>query len=191
MKNKAQKWVFAALVDITETFPFPVKGIDSDNGGEFINGHLLRWCNYQKVTFTRSRAGRKNDGAHVEQKKWSVVRRAVGYHRCDTARNSRCSTTSTRLGMSGDFISWRMKSWHVHRSIRRKCVSARCGSWGPGQHWRDKPARQFGCKARRRLGREDDRVIAHVREAEIGDGCHGLNATGAAEILRALVPGLG
>ncbi len=85
VKNKAQKWVFAALVDITEAFPFPVKGIDSDNGSEFINAHLLRWCEYNKLTFTRSRAGNKNDGAHVEQKNWSVVRRAVGYHRYDTA----------------------------------------------------------------------------------------------------------
>ena len=56
-----------------------------DNGPEFINAHLLRWCEYNKLTFTRSRAGRKNDGAHVEQKNWSVVRRAVGYHRYDIA----------------------------------------------------------------------------------------------------------
>ena len=84
VKNKAQKWVFAALMDITEAFPFPIIGIDSDNGSEFINGHLLRYCTEQKITFTRSRAGRKNDGAHVEQKNWSVVRRAVGYHRYDT-----------------------------------------------------------------------------------------------------------
>lgn len=85
VKNKAHKWVLAALIDITEAFPFKVKGIDSDNGSEFINAHLLRWCEYNKLTFTRSRAGRKNDGAHVEQKNWSVVRRAVGYHRYDTA----------------------------------------------------------------------------------------------------------
>lgn len=85
VKNKAHKWVFAALVDITEAFPSQVKGIDSDNGSEFINAHLLRWCDYHQLTFTRSRAGNKNDGAHMEQKNWSVVRRAVGYHRYDTA----------------------------------------------------------------------------------------------------------
>lgn len=84
VKNKAQKWVFAALMDITDSFPFPILGIDSDNGSEFINDHLLRYCTEHKITFTRSRAGRKNDGAHVEQKNWSVVRRAVGYHRYDT-----------------------------------------------------------------------------------------------------------
>ena len=84
VKNKAQKWVFAALTGITDAFPFPIVGIDSDNGSEFINGQLLRWCRQQEITFTRSRAGNKNDGAHVEQKNWSVVRQAVGYHRHDT-----------------------------------------------------------------------------------------------------------
>ncbi len=84
VKNKAQKWVFAALAEITAGFPFPIRGIDSDNGSEFINDQLLRWCEQQHITFTRSRPGRKNDGAHVEQKNWAVVRRAVGYHRYDT-----------------------------------------------------------------------------------------------------------
>ena len=58
---------------------------NSDNGSEFINGHLLRYCEQEQITFTRSRAGNKNDGCHVEQKNWSVVRRAVGYHRYDTS----------------------------------------------------------------------------------------------------------
>jgi len=84
VRNKAQKWVFAALVELRAAFPFPVLGIDSDNGSEFINAHLLAYCEQEELTFTRSRAGNKNDGCHVEQKNWSVVRRAVGYHRYDT-----------------------------------------------------------------------------------------------------------
>ncbi len=84
VRNKAQKWVFAALAEITAGFPFPVKGIDSDNGSEFINAHLLRWCEQEKITFTRSRPGNSNDGAHVEQKNWAVVRQVAGYHRYDT-----------------------------------------------------------------------------------------------------------
>lgn len=84
MRNKAQEWVFAALVGLSARFPFPVKGIDSDNGSEFINNHLFRYCEQQKITFTRSRSGSKNDGAHVEEKNWSVVRKTVGYHRYDT-----------------------------------------------------------------------------------------------------------
>jgi hypothetical protein len=85
VKNKAQKWVFQAIKDVTASFPFPILGIDSDNGSEFINWELFRWCEQNKLTFTRSRSGNKNDGAHVEQKNWHIVRQVVGYHRYDTA----------------------------------------------------------------------------------------------------------
>lgn len=84
VRNKAQKWVFEALLDIRAHLPFPLRGIDSDNGSEFINHHLLRWCTAEEITFTRSRSGNKNDGAHVEQKNWTQVRQIVGYHRYDT-----------------------------------------------------------------------------------------------------------
>jgi hypothetical protein len=56
----------------------------ADNGSEFINHHLLAWCEQRSITFTRSRPGSSNDGAHVEQKNWAVVRTVVGYHRYDT-----------------------------------------------------------------------------------------------------------
>ena len=82
--NKARKWVIAALAEVALIMPFPILGIDSDNGSEFINHHLLDWCEQRKVTFTRSRPGNSNDGAHVEQKNWAVVRTVVGYHRYDT-----------------------------------------------------------------------------------------------------------
>ena len=85
VRNKAQKWVFAAIKDATAAFPFPILGIDSDNGSEFINWELLTWCEQENLTFTRSRSGNKNDGAHVEQKDWHIVRQTVGYHRYDTA----------------------------------------------------------------------------------------------------------
>lgn len=60
-------------------------GIDSDNGSEFINWEPLTWCERENLTFTRSRSGNKNDGAHVEQKNRHIVRQTVGYHRYDTA----------------------------------------------------------------------------------------------------------
>jgi hypothetical protein len=81
IRNKAQKWTLAALKDLVAGFPFPILGIDSDNGSEFINAHLLAYCQDNEITFTRSRPGNKNDGCHVEQKNWSVVRQTVGYHR--------------------------------------------------------------------------------------------------------------
>jgi hypothetical protein len=85
VRNKARKWVLAALDEIAAVMPFPILGVDSDNGSEFINHHLLAWCTNRKITFTRSRPGNSNDGAHVEQKNWAIVRTVVGYHRYDTA----------------------------------------------------------------------------------------------------------
>ena len=84
VRNKARKWVLAALDDIARVMPFPILGVDSDNGSEFINHHLLTWCEKRQITFTRSRPGNKNDGCHVEQKNWAIVRIVVGYHRYDT-----------------------------------------------------------------------------------------------------------
>lgn len=59
-------------------------GVDSDNGGEFINDQLRRYCELEKISFTRSRPYRKNDNCFVEQKNYTIVRRAVGYMRHDT-----------------------------------------------------------------------------------------------------------
>jgi IS30 family transposase len=81
IRNKAYTWVELALLDIIDALPFPILGIDSDNGSEFINHHLLAFCTDREITFTRARPGHKNDGAHVEQKNWTTVRQIVGYHR--------------------------------------------------------------------------------------------------------------
>jgi len=84
-RNKAQVNVFEAIKTASARFPFKIAGIDSDNGSEFINAHMLAYCIVNKITFTRSRAYRKNDSCYVEQKNYSVVRRATGYLRYDTA----------------------------------------------------------------------------------------------------------
>jgi len=82
--NKAQVHVFKALRAIIARFPFIILGIDSDNGSEFINAHMLAYCIKNEITFTRSRPYKKNDSCFVEQKNYSVVRRNVGYQRYDT-----------------------------------------------------------------------------------------------------------
>ena len=84
VKNKAAVHVTEAIDHARRKFPFSVLGIDSDNGSEFINAHLFDYCVADKLTFTRSRPGNKNDGAHVEQKNWTHVRELVGYLRFDT-----------------------------------------------------------------------------------------------------------
>ncbi len=84
--TKAQKHVFEAIEHIRQQLPFALLGIDSDNGGEFINDQLIRYCDLEEITFTRGRKGRKNDNPYIEQKNWSVIRRLVGYDRYDTHR---------------------------------------------------------------------------------------------------------
>jgi hypothetical protein len=86
VRNKAQLWVFAALKDIRQRLPFPLLGIHSDGGREFINEPLFEYCQLEGIEFTRSRSGNKNDNCHVEQKNYSVVRQTVGYFRFETAR---------------------------------------------------------------------------------------------------------
>jgi hypothetical protein len=82
--NKAQVWVFEAIQTIRARLPFPLRGLDSDNGSEFVNKELLRYCQKERLTFTRARPYRKNDNCYVEQKNYSVVRQTVGYQRFDT-----------------------------------------------------------------------------------------------------------
>ncbi len=79
--GKSQAAVFAALKKVRERLPFPLLGLDSDNGSEFLNDQLVRYCQQEKLTFTRCRPYQKNDQAHVEQKNWTVVRQLIGYDR--------------------------------------------------------------------------------------------------------------
>ena len=79
--NRGQICVVAAIETVRKRLPFPLLGIDSDNGSEFINHHLKGYCDRHKITFTRCRPYKKNDQCHVEQKNGSVVRPLVGYAR--------------------------------------------------------------------------------------------------------------
>lgn len=84
LPNKTQVAVSQAIAQLRLDLPFPLLGLDSDNGSEFINETLLRYCQSEQITFTRSRPYQKNDQAHVEQKNWSVVRHTLGYDRLET-----------------------------------------------------------------------------------------------------------
>jgi hypothetical protein len=84
LPHRSQEAVSEAIRRMRQRLSFPLLGIDSDNGSEFINDLLYRYCLNEKITFTRSRPYQKNDQAHVEQKNWSVVRHTVGYDRWET-----------------------------------------------------------------------------------------------------------
>lgn len=85
LSHRSQEAVRDAIHRLRQRLPFPLRGIDSDNGSEFINDLLYHYCQDEKIAFTRSRPYKKNDQAHVEQKNWSVVRHTVGYDRRETA----------------------------------------------------------------------------------------------------------
>lgn len=82
--GKGQTRVRGAVHDVRGQLPFPMRGLDSDNGSEFINQSLYGYCKQWGITFTRARSYKKNDSCHVEQKNWSVIRRIIGYDRFST-----------------------------------------------------------------------------------------------------------
>jgi len=87
--GKSQRHTIQMLEEIAARLPFPLCGIDPDNDGQFINWHLKGWCDARGIQFTRSRAYKKNDNAHVEQKNWSTVRQVLGYKRFDAPEELR------------------------------------------------------------------------------------------------------
>lgn len=86
--GKGESGVLEQIKNVEVTLPFTLRGFDCDNGGEFINHHLIRHFGnkVKPVQFTRSRAYHKNDNAHVEQKNWTHVRQWFGYHRLENQK---------------------------------------------------------------------------------------------------------
>lgn len=81
--GKGETGVVQALEAVRQDLPFALRGIDSDNGSEFINHHLFRYCGERRIQFTRGRPYHKNDNAHIEQKNWTHVRKVFGWARYD------------------------------------------------------------------------------------------------------------
>jgi hypothetical protein len=85
LPNRSEAATLLQIRDVEASLPFPLCGLDSDNGGEFINHHLVKHLHGREkpVAFTRSRPYRKNDQAHIEQKNYTQVRLWFGYERYD------------------------------------------------------------------------------------------------------------
>ncbi len=82
--GKSEVAVQQALDEMQASLPFRLLGVDSDNGSEFINWHLKRWCDQQQIQLTRGRPYKKDDNAHIEQKNWTHVRKLLGWERYDS-----------------------------------------------------------------------------------------------------------
>ena len=84
--GRGQAGVVTALEEIAQALPFPLLGIDTDNGSEFLNWHVGRWCARRDLQFTRGRPYKKDDNAHIEQKNWTHVRKLMGWERYATTQ---------------------------------------------------------------------------------------------------------
>jgi hypothetical protein len=83
--GKGQTWILEGLEEMRQALPFRLRGIDSDNGSEFLNRHVVAYCRQHQVQFTRGRPYKKDDNAHIEQKNWTHVRKLIGWDRYDSA----------------------------------------------------------------------------------------------------------
>lgn len=120
--NRGQHATLRGLQDIRESLPFALRGLDADNGGEFLNWHVIEWCRQgpRRVELTRSRPYHKNDNAHVEQKNWTHVRQWFGYDRYDNEEVVELINTLTRgaLGQLQNFFAPTLKLQEKKRDER-------------------------------------------------------------------------
>jgi hypothetical protein len=114
--GKGQVRVKTAVHRVRQRLPFPLLGVDSDNGSEFINQSFYKYCQEEKITFTRSRAYKKNDSCHVEQKNGNIVRRLVGYGRYTSKAAYEClDRLYNNVRLYVNFFQPTMKLWSKTR----------------------------------------------------------------------------
>lgn len=167
LKNGAHRWVLEAMPLIEQRLPFPLIGIDSDNGGEFINDALINWAGERDLFFTRARPYHSNDNAHVEQKNADIVRRFVFHYRYDTAMELRL------LNELYDLVRIRFNMF----TATTKAVGWRVNRNGKATRVYDKPRTPF----QRVI---DSGVLTDAKRAEL-EGI--FDATNPAELTRRIV----
>lgn len=97
LRNKAMIWTMNALKEIEKNIPIKIKKIHTDNGSEFINSYVMKFCRERDIKFTRSRPYKKNDAPYVESKNWSMVRVYTGWRRYDTEQEYQILRKLTKL----------------------------------------------------------------------------------------------
>jgi len=132
MWGRGQEGTLAALQDMEACLPFALLGLDSDNGGEFLNHHVLKWLQKrpQPVFMTRSRPNKKDDNAHVEQKNWTHVRQCFGYERYDNQDLVEPMNVLVK-GPYGQLLNY----FHASLKLKsKKCVESKLQRvYGPAQ----------------------------------------------------------
>lgn len=116
--NKGMAATKASLVAMRERCPFPLRGLDFDSGGEFINHDVVPWCQAQNppIDVTRTRPYRKNDHGRIEQKNYANLRRWVGYHRYD--RPEQVRLLNDLYTVLEDFLNFFVPSVKCREKVR-------------------------------------------------------------------------
>src|SRR6266481_9774849 len=115
--GRGQAATLVALRDMEASLPFELLGLDSDNGGEFLNYHVMGWLQKRPrpVFMTRSRPYKKDDNAHVEQKNWTHIRQCFGYERHDNPEVVELINTLVK-GAYGQLLNY----FHASLKLERK-----------------------------------------------------------------------
>lgn len=114
--NKGEKATLESMARIKDRLPFPLKGIDSDSGGEFINWRLNGWCQSQNIVFTRTRPYYKNDHGRIEQKNYVNIRKFLGYVRIGEI--NKVKLMNELYGLLEDYINFFLPSMKCLRKER-------------------------------------------------------------------------
>jgi hypothetical protein len=132
MWGRGQAATLEALQDLEASLPFELLGLDSDNGGEFLNYHVLTWLQKRPrpVLMTRSRPYKKDDNAHVEQKNWTHVRQNFGYERYDNPEVVPLINVLVK-GAYGQLLNYFHASLKLERKVRSEGRLTRI--YGPAQ----------------------------------------------------------
>lgn len=150
--GKGRQAVLDALEEIQAVLPFPLRGINSDNGSEFINWHVGTWCARHEVQFTHSRPYKKDDNAYIEQKNWTHVRKLMGWDRYDTLE---------AVGAMNDLYRNELRLWlNLFQPSAKLIKKVRVGS---------KLRRRYDlpCTPLDRLGAGDDEVTLRTQLAAL------------------------
>ena len=168
--GKSQIRVQEGLERLRQQLPFALRGIDSDNGSEFINAHLLKYCLAHDVQFTRGRPYKKDDNAHIEQKNWTHVRKLMGYVRYDSA--------AALAAMNAVYADLRLLHNLFLPSVKLQRKE---------RHGARAPARSARSVCARRAGRSAARPALHPGQSPAGraaDHRGGRGATGPERLCR-------
>jgi len=168
MWGRGQAGTLDALQDIEAGLPFALLGLDSDNGGEFLNYHVMRWLQkrVRPVFMTRSRPWKKDDNAHVEQKNWTHIRECFGYERHDNPEVVEPINALVK-GAYGQLLNF----FHASLKLERKehCAGRLKRIYGPAQTpWaRVLASAEVSAKTKRRLQEQKARLNPFALKREV------------------------